>query len=246
MERDDSLLDQAVAVWTASRIASRDARLAVGGLVAGFIEANLAHTPGMNWRDRKAGGLSRSALIVVAARRLRVCPSGLRELLCVRAVVDLLSDGGHVGNLSYSALRAMWSLVERPSGAVSLTRQGGGLSAAEKASWRIKGDALEAKAFFRKAVAEDWACDEVKSALHRRARGEAPKKEPTHDLPPGTDLFALARMGTAKDVADLVLQLIRASPEAGVVWGLVEHGFSPNHGRATDEAARRGTLGAGG
>lgn len=231
--RDDSLLDRACALWGASRIASRDARLAVGKLLNDYAAANLAAADGMNEADRRAAGLSRTGLIALAARRLGLGEGKVRELMHVEGAVAALSDGGEVGGASWSTLRALRVLVAHPPGEISRTRGGGGLTAAQKAGWVAGGDA--ARPLFRRAISEGWASDEVRSHLARLAGAAGPPPRGPREGPaPGMDLFSLARNGTPRDVADLALQLVNSSADPGAVGRLVRAGLS--------EAARTGRM----
>lgn len=84
----------------------------------------------------------------------------------------------------------------------------GAMTVAQKETWVVKEPADKHVEYFRTAVLESWPHDRVVAGLPVCAKGPA-RKQPAVDVSPVEHtLKSLARAGTPRDVAELVLDLL--------------------------------------
>lgn len=231
------LLDRAFSVWTSALAAYRNRCLDVGRTLHEFVRAHLAEGDGKSEEVRLRRGLSRQHAVAVAATKLKVTRDKVNQLIQVSQAVDLLSDGGSVGNLSYDALRWFRLGVRRRitcSAAGRNERRASGAPAgtvvepSETESWEVRDQRYVV--LFRRAATEGWPADEVRSAVStpRRERADVgtPEKERRRaeqgsgDAAP-INLLSAVRAGTPRDVADMILRLVAASEDPQLVSRLV-------------------------
>jgi hypothetical protein len=234
-----ALLERARQEWTATRAAHRDGSLRVGRLLGEYVRARLAEGDGLPEKDRARAGVSRENAVAEAAKVLRLTRLRINDLIRVAAVVDLLSAGGVVGALSWSALR-WFRVLARRKGAGRQQRRSGALHAgqvepSDLERWRVRaGLEGRAEALFAEAVAGDWperTARERCQALALEARGPAPGKRKSWKAPHGgagrasvpaaPDPFTAARKADPRDAADLIVQLVRGSRDPRALARLV-------------------------
>lgn len=224
METPKDILAAARAAWFASRSASRDSQLTVGRLLRRYILARIAETDGMNEADRVASGNSREDAISAISLALSVTRSRVNQLIHLSAVVDLLSDGGNVGELSYSAIRAMRSLVRRRRGKIvrSRKRKDRPFLPSSREEWVIAGGADaadDAIRIFRRAVDEGLSVAEIQPMLSATSSKRPPARRcfPS-DKPVSFDLHAIARTASPRDFAEMLIEAVAAAADPEAVW----------------------------
>lgn len=226
------IIDEACNLWLSARKEWRDIKLEVGGMVHSYIVARLREeADSLNEAERRQLGVSRNALIADAARRLSTTSREVGFLIRSYQVVELLSDGGKIGSLSWTALLLFNKLVERvPGRALRYTgsrtsgkerdRRTGELKdtvlPSEKERWRIAGPTKKNVELFQRAVSEGWDTDEVRSALGCKVCKERGKK-----LNKTTDLAEVAETSDPKDLAEMLVSLVNLSPRRSEVVDLL-------------------------
>jgi hypothetical protein len=246
---NSDLLDRIESVWSAARDRYRDAMIEVGGLIQELILERAAAAGGLEQSVRLARGLSRESAVADVCRRLAVRRPKVYRLLKVTMAVRLLAGGGGAGDLSYAALLEFGLLVERTPGVLGRTKASkvGELSPAERETYRVRlGLEEKAPALFRSAVSERWTCDEVRSAVaglvYRRAAkaGERPRSSQETNKAAAADPLRMARAALPKDLAEVILGMIGASPEPECVAELVRRGLGDGIAEYRSSPSRRG------
>ncbi len=181
----DELLDQAASVFRNGEQDYRDACVTAGRLLHAYVVARVRLGDGMPEDRRTELGHTREAATEDAAGKLRTKRSRITSLIRVAAVVDVLSEGGEVGGLSYASLRALTPLVENRAGDVARGRvpTDGECLPSEGLAWRpkqIRGETTAAETF-RRAVREDWGSKAIERHLASlsfpRHGGQQPRLE---------------------------------------------------------------------
>lgn len=236
VQYDYTNLDAAHALWSSSRKAHRDARVSVGRLLHEFILVNLRKHDALGEGQRRAHGATRRVLVGQATERLGLDDSTVNDLIRTAMTVDLLSDGGELGDLSYSSIRAFRLVVARKTHAGTtvsrVSASGRDDSAALPSSveeWQVKPTAAAvAVETFRRAVAESWDSARVIEALrgHGRRKYNSPTRDARvsadddEDAPPtsaGLDLANVVRSASPGDAADLIAGLLENAPDKRAV-----------------------------
>jgi hypothetical protein len=217
----EAIKREIVDLWAFTHRTLRDSRLQIGRLVRRFIVARLLERPESPRLEKYAGVVgTRSAAVAEVVDVLGVDAVRLNWMVAAAWVVDTL--GGEAGAMSWGAVRAFAVLARR-------TRDGD--------AWSLKDgvDSGAAADVFRRAATEGWEASRVMAACRemvpkqertvkgeRRVTTEACFKE---ESCPAEDSLAVARVASPRDLADKILQMIAASPDAELVRGLVLGGL---------------------
>lgn len=193
-----ALLDEAASLYTTTRLGYRDSMLRVGELLHQYLLESL-----------NAGNLSRETATANACAALDVTRGKVNELVRISQTVKLL---GEPGNLSYSALRAFRCYVHR--------RRGKKLVGPQREVWQVRqGAHSKAKAFYSEAVTGNFTSKQVLA----RVRVSKRRKPKTKNV--DLNLRVAVRLGTSRDAASLILQLVQEAKEPAVVAKLVKDGL---------------------
>lgn len=227
-----AILEEASRLWATTRSGYRDGMVAVGRLLHRYILARLAEATGMNEAERRAASATRRHAVLAAAERLDVPMARVNQLVAVAAAVDLLSDDGDCGRLSFAGVNAFRVLLCRGSGKPvrrSKTAPGatgrpstiaGSVDLADREQWRLKPEMDEsaAVALFRRAAAEGWHSNAILAAC-RKLAGRRPQAAAhgDDDRPPSCDPFSMARAAHPRDLAEMLAQMVRASRDPAAV-----------------------------
>lgn len=222
----ESILDEIEALWAATRRGYRDGMVRCGALLHRYVLARLraADDPALNEADRRRLGATRQRAVRDAAARLGLKPSRVNDLIHAAMGVELLSDGGDCGLLSYGAVKALRLLVERlRRKEVRRSRGDEGPPPSSREEWRVR-PGLEKKgpALFRAAAAEGLPEAEVarRVRLLRRPRRRGPREDGARE-----GVVEAVKTADPRDVAEMVLNLIGRSRDPAAVARLVAAGL---------------------
>ena len=222
-------LSKAQLLWSAAGEQWRDIKIEVGGLLYDYMIERLRVDADPYCEDTRRKRRCTRRLILhdakAALKVRRTCLVG--ELMSVSQVVALLSDGGNVGTMTYSTLRLFVTLIQRPEGRVRLRREESGVNRLEPSKreiYFVRDPAEKWIALFRRAVAESWGHDEVRSAIPAapiyrnrhigtQRSGHDPRHEASAEERSNLDrLKSVAKAGTPTDVAALLYEVARVAP----------------------------------
>ena len=230
-----TLLNEAAQLWTTARDRYRDAAVAVGKLLYRYVVAHLQEADKLNAVERQERGLTRARAIKQAAKRLQLRPPKITELIQTAMVVDLLAAGQSLGTLSFTCLRQFRVVVHRVHRGKHLERAQRPHRSKEEQDkeyvtpsqleeWGLRAEYTWAPALFRRAVAENWDAQRIRTELLRQlplGRPNAWKEDRVSDKSRLVDLEALAKGGSTRDLADLIADLIRRSTDPVTLAELV-------------------------
>lgn len=226
-----TILAEAAQRWATARDQYRDEAIAVGRLLHRYVVARLEEGNNLNEEKRREVKALRCQAIQDAAVNLCLYRTKVNELIRIAAVVDLLSEGP-LGTLSYSALRVFRAVIHRAQRGQPLPRTKKDLQSAacitpaQLEEWSIRPEYRKwAQPLFRQAVAEGWDTYRVGSELAkrskpRRTRGSIRRNE-LDDKPILVDLDDLAKVGSPRDLADMITSLIRRCTDPVAVAELI-------------------------
>jgi predicted fused transcriptional regulator/phosphomethylpyrimidine kinase len=217
VEVPDDLLRQAKAVWALSKIASRDAKIEVGGLLKRHLLERLKQVERLSEKQRRVRRANREWIIRHAAANVGMPVNRVYDLIRLAATVELLADGGQVGQLSYSSLRLFRVLVRRPVGELKRSSNGPGMTPVEKEQWEVVPPIQKSRAIFAMAVAGGYDEAGVRIILPRRAAGRVEERSAPKPAP-----IQAARLGSPRDVAEMILDMIRGNEDADAVMRILE------------------------
>lgn len=222
----DVILDRATLLWNYSRTKARDAAIQVGNLLIEFIVARMREADGLNEQDRRERNLTREFAIELAADRLGIKLAKAHEIIRVSRVVHLFGDPG---SLSYSTLRAFVSFVTRKPCVLARGRQvkEGETTPSNSEVWVVKPtpSGLSPQHAYQQAVEENWDSTKVRAVTRQitahRGRGRHPKLRESRDTTGQTSLRKIAETADPRDIADMILEMVSACPNRGVLKGLL-------------------------
>lgn len=208
-------------LWGLSRSGFRDSMLEVGRKIHEYVVTTLREGEGMSRLKRLEARLTRICAIKDMAAHLQCGQSRVSELIRVAKTVDLLSDGGDTGDMSYSSLRWFRLFVERGAEGAQFGRKATVEQLINAETWCLRPKHEWGVALFRQAAREGWTekrCRQevmckVKPDERKRLdnyRGRQPGKD--DGLGESTEDFAeVIRNGSPKDVADILYGMIQAA-----------------------------------
>ncbi len=225
------ILNQIESTWLQGRAHYRDALLQVGLLLQDFLAARATEVAGLTSRMAFSLGICREKAIQEAAKRLRINRNRIYALLATAQAQRLLGSPEGPGGLSYSAICAFRFLVRRkPDPKSGEFMAAGALEAFRsiREQWELKVIVgLDSRALFHQAVLEKWPVEKIRLAL--APYGRAKPKPSAHEefsrpseRPSIVQLRDLARTATPKDLAQIILELIRSSEDPLAVQSALE------------------------
>jgi hypothetical protein len=227
-----TLLDSAVALWSASRLRHRDALLEVGRLLHEYVLARLREGDGLNEADRYTARAVRKVAVEDAGAALGVTRQRVNALISVsQAVACLLGPEPDLGSLPWHAVRPFSLLVTRARARRTRRARGeGGVrggsnppvpmpEGSSRETWAVRPGLEEsAPALLRRAAAGGWHWRRCGEAVRLLRGTPAPAWTPAPESPPGPKDSADA---TPRDIAaDLAGRVLR-HPEAALVAALL-------------------------
>lgn len=224
------LLDQIFNLWSSSREKYRDSMIQVGRLLQKFVIARLREADGLNEKDRRKEGLTREASTEEAAERLQVKRAKINELIRTAATVDLLSDSGDMGNLSYTSVRWFRLAIERKKGILRRSKSDDSektIEASDREKWIVKESYVDPRIIFQTAAREGWNSEQVKIALNPFSTCKhiiQPNRYEENDCmgtPIQSNPLEIAKNSSPRDLAELILSMIRNSQDPNWVLEIV-------------------------
>lgn len=226
----DLLLREAEAAWARVREDYARGCLAVGRLLRRYVMARAREADRLPECQRLERELTRERAVEDAAARLRLPVRRCNEMLRVAGAVEVLAEDGDIGRLSWDALRYLSILAERMGRVCRTKRPGEGETLpSEGEAWRPRQIAgHDPQHFFRRAVREDWTGERIREAMRRvpvPRKGPSPRQRPLAPL----EILRTARAAHPRDLAEMVLALIEANPEAAEVTRVVLSRLQRSH-----------------
>lgn len=231
-------LDGIVTLWTSARKGYAREMIEVGNLLRQYLVDLLRAGEGMTEEQRMKANIRREVYTQAAATRLGVIRQKINELIRTSAVVELLSDKGYTGNLSYGAIRWFRALIQRRRGCVKRTLTDDGLTLVEREEWVIK--ISGSTNLFRKAVNENWNEPTVRenvkalagttrkpTALVIRKGQTQPMRTDLLGKRPTMDLAASIKGASPRDAADIIVDLIKGSISPDALAQAIRDKLSP-------------------
>lgn len=157
----------------------------------------------------KHGGDKREHLILAAANRLQTKTQNILRMIRAAMVVELLSDDGHIGDLSYSSIARMSCLIRRKPAS-----PGASVGAWSKLNRHLPYISLEtyepkrkdAENVFRQAVSENWSLEKtISETVSARKSNKSPVVSEESSR---ADLENQILKASPGDAAELIYRLI--------------------------------------
>lgn len=233
MNTADELLAKAKATLAEGRANYRDAMIEVGGTLHDFVLARLREGDEFGYLARVRKKITRERVMAEAAAALGVSATWVALVVWTAQIVRLLGGGDCGGLLFKSLLKFKRLIVRELAPTANRQHRKGEASLAEQ--WRVRpGFEESGPALFRRAAEGGWSslkCEPEVAALLRsggvgKGKGGRKKKRadagarhhaPTagqHDAP---DRHAAAALASAGDVAEMCMELVRASADPWAV-----------------------------
>ena len=218
-----TILDKAAQVWVASRTDYRDAMLRVGRLLHEYVLARLNE------------GARRMHATREVAERLKIRVLQVNMLMCAEKAVELLG-AGDAGELPWSGIKEFRITVQRDR-----EKRGRRDRSPGQESWVVV--VPEAAELFRRAASEGWDVLKIRHAVRTICGKQTKDYSAPHGYQgkagagPASDLLIVAKVGTARDLTDLLLQAARSANDPLAVVELLRAGLPE-----LERAARRDML----
>ncbi len=216
------LLCAARKLWFSSRESYRDGLLEVGRLLQRFLLAKAADAAGLDRRQAADLGKCRSDAVLEAMKALRINRNRVYSLIATAKAVELLSEEGRLGKLSYASVAAFKHTVARKADDVKswVTKSEMAAYRTVREEWHVK-DRLPFNPtyLFRKAAKESWTTIDIGRAM-RTAHAlspAAPAAPSANGPPPLSVLQEIARLATPRDLAEIIAGLISVSSDPKAV-----------------------------
>ena len=225
------LLEKASLLWANCRKQFRDGMLEVGRLLHQFIVARISEATSTE-ALRIQQGKTRKGATAAAAKKLGVEVPRINDLIVTAMAADLLS-GGELGNLSWSEVRCFRLTICRNRGGIARSKRDGGKPVIATETWLVR-DGLEVSApqLFHRVVEEGWKIDRVRKEIAKLVDPlKVPSAPAVHHGPYQVEevaakvpvnLTALARECGPKDLAGMIVEMVRNSLDPASVMALVE------------------------
>lgn len=231
------ILDEIEALWSVTKKGYRNGMVYIGRKLHEYVLARLREGDHLNEEERRRIYSSHASAVQDAASRLQITPNRITDYIHAAMGVDLLSDKGEMGELSFASIKALRLLVERVRGKVARGRAEPSrtgrprlcpqneIPPSMREKWRIR-PGLEQKAIelFRSCVADNPTSSEVLERVRKLVPKKSNKennKKP--DKNHGTaNLLYIAKNAHPRDLAEMILSLIRNSRQPDAVTELVE------------------------
>jgi len=211
----------------------RDALIVVGRKLHEFILVYLKEADGLSEYARNKRKINRRQAVRMAANELEVGQQRINYFIEAAMTADLLGSEG-LGTIGLRSLIHFCKLCRRKRGGRGDQEVGAvnGPTPAQTEEWEIHPDyAIVAPELFRRAVLESWGQIRVGKEIakfykggphskqqNRKRRASFYPADPLVDnLSARERIVREASVGQVGDVAEMILDIIRASPEAQAV-----------------------------
>lgn len=231
----EEILNEAQAVWFASKQEYRDGVLRVGKLICEFIVARLREGDGLPEAVRIDRGLTRTRSIWIAAERLGLKDANVNMMVNTCRVVELFGDPG---SLSLSTLRVFTVYIRHKRFKVARGRElkEGEVLPSQTEVWEFKPTTgRDPVDLYQQAVRENWDCVRTREVSNKEIQVKRQKgrkvgvsqkvdtrlrddEESSSDGVDSTSSGRLPRLKTIatnadpRDLADMILEMIAACP----------------------------------
>jgi hypothetical protein len=195
------LLDRAAELYRDSAREHRDILLECGRLLHEFVISHLRGGEKMTKEERKRKGFTRDQAISAAAERMGVDGARVRDLIRASMTVDLLSEGGHVGELPWCVIHVLGRFTRCDR---------------KTEDWQVRPDiGHDAKETFRAAAKDGMTKIEAQGITELLCKGNAypeRRKRQAHiQRKTLISLLPVIRSGSPGDVAEMLYELVRES-----------------------------------
>lgn len=241
--QSEALLNELSDVWQKGVGDYKEMRIRVGRMLHEYVLQGLREGDAIpKESERVRLGLTRQALVDRAGGRMGLKEAAVNNLIRCAAVVDLLSDGGYTGKLSYTSIRTFRAVIERIGKGKDVVRSinprattntSCTVALSSKEEWQIRPKCTEwAAALFRRAVGDNWSIQRVDDELALKLMVRPNKSSPSTGLPPKRrdhvirdvtppNTVDIAQQAHPRDLAEMVVGMVLSSPDPDTVLKLV-------------------------